>query len=258
MNSERTLTPTHRAQSAKSNPRVAMNRRTFENARSLFWPWCLMTCAGLLPLMKAPSTDTKSGLAELFAVFGFFGGAAVLTALSFRPSPRTPQAGSLPGEESNPGETWSEKMNVLLVGIVCAGVIVCFVQSAFGVLVWKHLRAHNVIEPVLLLVIIVCSTGFWTLLTRSIIGGIILTGLAQLLLYWLLVLFVTTIDRLASTTQSPIRLSHDPEVHSALMWFVAAFALIYAAVTLRLGRRKFMRMHSLSSIACAIDSSSSS
>ena len=82
------------------------------------------------------------------------------------------------------------------------------VQTALGSIVWRELPV-NAIEPVLLLVIIVCSTGFWTLLTRSIIGGILLTGVAQMLLYLLLVFFVTVIDRMSPASPAATRISHD-------------------------------------------------
>ena len=109
-----------------------------------------------------------------------------------------------------------------------------------GNIVWRELPV-NAIEPVLLLVIIVCSTGFWTLLTRSIIGGILLTGVAQMLLYLLLVFFVTVIDRMSPASPGATRISHEPEVHSALSWFVAGFGLSYSGIMLWLGRRKFAR-----------------
>jgi hypothetical protein len=100
----------------------------------------------------------------------------------------------------------------------------------------------NAIEPVLLAVIIICSTGFWTLLTRSIVGGILLTGAAQFGLYLLLVAFARAIDRMAPTGPGAVRLSHQPGVHSALGFFVAGFGLSYAAVMLWLGRRRFVEM----------------
>jgi hypothetical protein len=52
-------------------------------------------------------------------------------------------------------------MAVLIAAVVCAGLIACLVQIN---IVWHEFSVENAIEPVLLLVIIVCSTGFWTLL----------------------------------------------------------------------------------------------
>jgi uncharacterized membrane protein YcfT len=93
----------------------------------------------------------------------------------------------------------------------------------------------------LLLTIIICSTGFWTLLTRSVIAGIALTAAAQFVLYLLLVLFVTLVNRMAPVSRGETNLVHVPEVHAALSWFVCGFGLSYAAVMLWLGRKRFTR-----------------
>jgi hypothetical protein len=61
-----------------------MNSRTVNEVRLLLWPWCLMTLAGLVPLVRLFLTDKRSDWLEGVAVFGFFGGAAIATALSFR------------------------------------------------------------------------------------------------------------------------------------------------------------------------------
>ncbi len=219
-----------------------MNPRTVKEVRLLFWPWCLMTFAGLVPQIKFFLTDGRSDLPEGVAVFGFFGGAAFLTALSFRPAQLICPPALLSGEGANRHKIWSEKMAVVVVATVCAGLIACFVQAALGTIVWREFSVESAIEPVLLLVIIVCSTGFWTLLARSTVGGMILTGAAQFLLYLLLVLFVTAVDGMAPASPGGTRLSHVPEVHSALSWFVAGFGLSYAAIMLWLGRRRFARM----------------
>ncbi len=243
-----------------------MNSRTVNEVRLLLWPWCLMTLAGLVPLVRLFLTDKKSDWPEGVAVFGFFGGAAFPTALSFRNALRqfggaslltSRPAGTLapPGFETEPPpppllsdngisrhRIWSEKMAALAVAIACAGLIACLAQIAVGTIVWREFSVEKAIEPVLLLVIIVCSTGFWTLLARSVMGGILLTGAAQFVLYLFLVLLVTAIDRMAPASAGATRLSHEPEVHSALSWFVAGFGLSYAAVMLWLGRRRFAKM----------------
>jgi hypothetical protein len=73
-------------------------------------------------------------------------------------------------------------------------------------------------------------------------GGILLTIVAQFALYLLLVLFATGIDRMAPAAPGAERLSHVPDVHSALSWFVGGVGLSYAAIMLWLGRRKFAQM----------------
>jgi len=140
-----------------------------------------------------------------------------------------------------PAGIWVEKMVVLMAAVVSAGLIACLVQVALGTINLSEFSAERALEPVILLVIIVCSTGFWTLLTRSIIGGIFLTGAAQFALYLLLVIFVRAIDRMAPAAPGATRLSHTPEVHNALSCFIAGVGLSYAAMMLWLGRRRFAK-----------------
>jgi hypothetical protein len=195
-----------------------------------------MTLAGLAPLMKLTLVDTRADWPDAVAVFGFFGGAGIITALSFRNTQRTCSAG-LSFEERK--RIWGEKMVVITVGAVCAGLIACLGQLALGTIAWKEVSVQNAFEPVLLLAIIVCSAGFWTLLARSVVGGLLLAAAAQLVLYLLLVLFATLVNRMASTTPGETNLVHTPEVHAALSWFVGGFGLSYAALMLWAGRKRF-------------------
>jgi len=214
-----------------------MDPKKANDFRLLFWPWCVMTVAGLLPAIKPFLPDKKSDWPEAFAVFGFFGGAAVLTAMSFRQVLKLRQI-LVSDDENNRRRIWREKLVVLAVATLCASLIVVSVQIAFRAIVLSELSV-NAVEPVLLVVIIVCSTGYWTLLTRSIFGGILLTAAAQILIYLLLVSFVTVIDRIHPGAP---RLSHQPNVHFALSFVVAGVALAYAVMMLRLSLRRFVRM----------------
>jgi len=197
-----------------------------------------MTLAGLAPLIRLLLTDEKSSWPDDVGVLGFFGTAAFLTAFSFRDAQRT----SADLQETSGGRgIWAEQMAVLTIAVFGAGLIACLVQAALGTILWREFSVERAIEPVLLLVIIACSTGFWTLLTRSIVGGIVLTGAAQFVLYLVLVIFVRAIDRMAPVAPGATRLSHTPEVHSALIWFVAGVGLSYAAMMLWLGRMRFAK-----------------
>jgi len=223
----------------KTSDRPEMHPRILQELRLIRWPWCFMTLAGLAPLIKPLLKDTRSDLPDGIAVFGFFGCAAFLTAFSFRDASRIPALPLASHSDVSRCKLWSQKTVVLLTAVACAGLIACAGQTLFGNLAVHDLHA-NAIEPVLLLAVIVCSTGFWTLLTRSITGGILLTILAQFALYLFLILFVTAIDRMAPYGPGATRLSHQPEIHSALSWFVGGFGLSYALFMLWLGRRKFI------------------
>jgi hypothetical protein len=215
--------------------RIEMGRRLMNEVRLVAWPWCLMTLAGLAPLTKLVLADRRSDWPDAVAVFGFFGGAAILTALSFRAAQeiRPSEPVSVEGHK-----IWTEKMLAITLAVVSAGLVACLAQMALGLIVWEHFQPDHAVEPVLLLTIIVCSTGFWTLLARSVVGGILLTAAAQIVLYLLLVLFVTLVNRMAPANPGEPNLVHTPEVHAALSWFVCGFGLSYAVVMLWLSRKK--------------------
>ena len=128
---------------------------------------------------------------------------------------------------------------MVCAAVVSTGLIVCLAQLAVGTMVWHDLKLNQVIEPMLLLTILVCSTVFWTLMARSAIGGVLLSGAAQVILYLLLILFVTTFDRM--NPPGAIRLSHQPKVHTALTFLIAGVGLIYAGTMLWLSHRRFKR-----------------
>src|SRR6266446_93139 len=116
--------------------RTEMNPRTVQEVRLILWPWCLMTLAGLVPLIRPFLADKRSDWPEGIAVFGFFGGAAILTALSFRHTLRICPPALSADEGVSRRKIWSEKMAVLMVAVVCSGLIACCVQMALGTILW--------------------------------------------------------------------------------------------------------------------------
>ncbi len=166
--------------------RTEMSHRLMNEVRLTSGPWVLMTLAALAPLTKLMLADTKADWPDAVAVFGFFGGAAILTSLSFHAAQKIRRAESVAVDRH---KAWTEKMLAITIAVVSASLVACLAQTALGLIVWRDLRPDHVFEPVLLLTIIVCSTGFWTLLARSVIAGLLLTAAAQFVLYLLLVLF---------------------------------------------------------------------
>jgi len=214
-----------------------MSYRLINEVRLISGPWLLMTLAGLAPLTKLMLADKRADWPDALAVFGFFGGAAILTSLSFHAARKIQRAESLAVDGH---EVWTKKMLAITIAVVSAGLVACLAQTALGLIVWRDLKPDHVVEPVLLLTIIVCSTGFWTLLARSIIAGLLFTAAAQFVLYLLLVLFVTLVNRMAPVNSGETNLAHAPEVRAALAWFVCGFGLNYAVVMLWLGRKRYV------------------
>jgi hypothetical protein len=103
----------------------------------------------------------------MIAVFGFFGGATILTSLSFHAVQKIRPTAS---EAVGAHKAWTEKMLAITLAVVSASLIACLAQTVLGLIVWPDFKSDHVFEPVLLLIVIVCSTGFWTLLARSVIA----------------------------------------------------------------------------------------
>jgi hypothetical protein len=196
-----------------------------------------MTFFGLLPVAKLFLADSRSGWPDDLGVLGFFGGTAFLTAWSFRP--QKGNASTPAADVADSRKVWFEKISILGIAVLCAGMIICAVQSAFGILAWRDFGVGRAMEPVLFLIVVVCSTCFWTLLARSVLGGIVLTGVAQLLLYLLMVVLARWVDAMAEVADVT-RLSHASDVHPALLRFIAAAGLSYATLMLWLARRTFV------------------
>jgi hypothetical protein len=200
-----------------------------------------MTAAGLLPLVKTLLVDPETTWPYDLAFFGFFGGAALLPALSFRQAQRHYASGVSWNIHAH-HKIWFDKMAAVACAIISAGLIVCSVQIACSTIALREIRPGAVLEAVVLLIIIVSSAGLWTLVARSISVGIILTAVCQAVLYLLLVAFVRAIDAMAPGNPYATRISHEPDVHAALLPFIGACGLSYAALMLWLSRKKFVAM----------------
>jgi hypothetical protein len=215
----------------------AMERWVAREVRSLFWPWwVLMVLAGLAPLLKLLWTGADAEYLDGIAVIGFFGGAAIVSASVFAPV-RGQRLSS--GKTVGPTGLWARKAVALAAAVFCAGVVACLAQTVVGGIVWAGFKFQDVVEPVLLLVVLVCSAAGWTSVARSVVGGLLLTGAAFGFLYLLIVAVAAIIDGAAPAAPGAVRLSHSPGVHTALMCVIVAVGLGYAGFMLYLGRSKF-------------------
>jgi hypothetical protein len=214
-----------------------MDRRVAREFASLVWPWwVLMLLASLAPLVKFVWAGADFFPLEKIAVIGFFGGAAVLSAWVFAPARRRPSVESVSGIQ-----LWKEKGLALAAAVFGVAVVATLVQAVVGGIVLADLTIEAV-EPVLLLVVLVCSAAGWATVARSVVGGLLLSGAAFGLLYLLIVAVVTVIDGMSPAAPGAVRLSHSPGVHTALMCTIVAVGLCYAVFMLCLARRKFAAM----------------
>ena len=215
--------------------------RIRKEARDLFWPWCAVSIAGLLPLLQHRS---YSGLSfpeiprwavEDISFVGFFFGIPLLAALAFGNEFQYRTISLLLSQPVSRMEIWAEKLSVMTVAVAAAAV-------AFGI-GW---RAALQQDPVLWayfaawIIAILASTAFWTLLSRSLLGGLALNaGIHSLVpIAWINLPYWFPASQRLSPAQMTIA-----------RWTCAFAFLGYICVMLWLGRRKLARFQATGGLA---------
>ena len=192
--------------------------RMMADARSLFWPWCIVAAAGILSLfhLRLPGGMDL----EEVAGFGFAVGFPLLAALSFGNEFHFGTLSSLLSQPIERSAIWIEKSAVIVVAVLSAAVAYAFGAHRMG---WGM---RDITAAALWLMVTVSSSAYWTLIARSAIGGLVLNGVQSISL---VLVFGPLLNRL--------------EVHAAgpgLLGLVA-FAAAYTALMLYLGWRKLLR-----------------
>ena len=208
--------------------------RIFKEARSLFWPWLAIMTAAALPLLER-SWSAGSGTASLWGIhqliepasfLGFFIGLPLLATLSLGNEFQGRTISLLLSQPVGRTEIWSEKMIVAFAAVLSAA-------SLFCITAWSALRQDPAIGMIsaALMIPMLASAPFWTLLARSTLGGLALNALnAAIPVVWL--------NRRDWIPQSPLARS------------VTIFAVLcYAGVMLWLGWRRLARFEVTGGIA---------
>jgi hypothetical protein len=188
------------------------------DARSLFWPWCIVAAAGILSLfhLRLPGGMDL----EEVAGFGFAVGFPLLAALSFGNEFQFGTLSSLLSQPIERSAIWIEKSAVIVIAVLSAAVAYGFGAHRMG---WGM---RDITAAALWLMVTVSSSAYWTLIARSAIGGLVLIGGQAMAL---VLVFGPLLNRL--------------EVHAAGpgLLGLGGFAAAYTAVMLYLGRRKLLR-----------------
>src|SRR5712671_3865680 len=208
--------------------------RIFKEARSLFWPWLAVMTAAALPLLER-SWSVGSGAAPLWGIhqviepasfLGFFIGLPLLATLSLGNEFQCRTIPLLLSQPVGRTEIWSEKIIVALAAVLSAASLFCITG-------WNVLQQDPAIGFIsaALMIPMVASATFWTLLARSTLGGLALNALnAAIPVVWL--------NR------------RDWIPQSALTRSVTLFAVLcYSGVMLWLGRRRIARFEVTGGIA---------
>ena len=206
---------------------TAKSTRILKEARPLFWPWCAVVGAGALPLLRPPHP-----LSEISRL-GFDLGIPLLATLPFG---NEFQHRTLPLMLSQPvsrKEIWREKLSVAAMAVLTAALVFFLSWRASGVPMdrqsWALAAAAIIVLP--------ASAAYWTLLTRSIIGGMVL----NLGVY--VFLFVLG-DQVVFWGRGYSKLSD-----STFISTMSAVFLAYAAIMLWLGWRRLARFQATGAAA---------
>jgi hypothetical protein len=143
----------------------AKTTRIVKETRPLFWPWCAVVCAVALPLLHPPyRLDEVSYL-------GFVLGVPLLAVLPFGNEFQNRTFSLLLSQPISRMEIWREKLSISAIAVFTASLV--FFSSWWasggptGREIWGYFAAAAIV--------FVVSAPFWTLFTRSIIGGVVLT-----------------------------------------------------------------------------------
>src|SRR5579864_101435 len=202
---------------------TAKTTRILKEARSLFWPWCAVIVAGLVPLLQESRFARMAGRSALgtlhwiepISFLGFVLGIPLLATLSVG---NEFQYGTLPLLLSQPisrMEIWKEKLIVMVVAVLSALSVFCYAWRASlqeDLELWVIAGAF--------LIAITASATFWTLFARSMLGGLALNLVNSLI---------------------PLALHERPDwaPKTFMARSLATFSLLsYAGVMLWLGRRR--------------------
>jgi hypothetical protein len=205
-----------------------MRTRLIKEIQIIFPLWLVVTLAGLVPRLSS-DYSMSFGLWEFLSVVGFYVGIPLLAVLPiglefhFRTFPM------LLAQPVDRRRIWAEKMLIITGSVFTTGSV-----YAFGWETALYRDPETKLTAILWLVMTVCSAVFCTLMARSLIGGLFLIATQ-------VVLFVASFLGMVLLSQPPspnyvVKFSF----HAGILLWIATI-LFYSLLTLRLGRRAFLR-----------------
>jgi ABC-type transport system involved in multi-copper enzyme maturation permease subunit len=223
-----------------------MTRRLAKEFRQLLPPCSVAAIAACLMAVLFPLAEQADGGAAPFffglSSFVFFGSIAMAAALSFGAEFQQRTLCLVASQPIPRARVWNEKLLALMMAAITAGLVLWVSRIAAG-LFWSHwgvpllpnLKRFFTAQETLLagtcLVATLCSTGFWTLLARSTIGGLVFTLAGQFLVGLAAVYAMGRI-------YGPDFQFEDPLISVVIL----SVGVIYSGTFLWLGWRKFARL----------------
>ena len=223
-----------------------MKRRLIKEFRQLLLPSGVAAGAAcMMSLFALQAGPSEAGAAPFFynlSSFAFFGGIAVAAGMAFGAEFQQRTLSLLISQPVERSRIWNEKMLALLLAVTATGLVFWLSQKVVALMLihWAILFAG---QPILLasrqdlllsgtcIVATVCSAGFWTLLARSTIGGIVFSIASQ---FFLAVGAIIALERILGP--------YEPFKDRILTGVIVAAGIIYSTIFLWFGRRKFARL----------------
>jgi hypothetical protein len=198
---------------------TAKTTRILKEARPLFWPWCAVILAGVLPLAHPP--EPIGSISRI----GFFLGIPLLATLSLG---NEFQHRTLPLLLSQPigrMEIWGEKLCVTVLAVLSAVLVFAFAWRVAALQPDLKGAAFSVVW----IIATTAAATYWTIVARSTLGGVALNIAVHLFI--IIVAF-----KFADELRGRGYLS--PANTTAIL---AVTVLCYAGVMVWLGRRSLAR-----------------
>jgi len=200
----------------------AKTTRIFKEVRSLFWPWCAVIIAGVLPLVQPyhPIAETSP--------FVCFLGIPLLASLALGNEFQYRTLSLLLSQPVNRMEIWGEKLSVTAVAVLAAALVFFLSWRVAGF----PLDPREAVIAGAYIIATTAAAAFWTLVARSTLGGLVLNFLFPgcMVLVW------ANLPERIRDTEYPFLPTTSTGVSIAVFAFLG-----YAGVMIWLGRRKLTR-----------------
>jgi len=201
--------------------------RMYKEARPLFWPWCAVLCESVLILLHAPSP-----LGEV-SLLAFVPCILLLATLPFGNEFQHRTLSLLLSQPISRMQIWREKLSMTAIGAFTAALVFfCSVRMIGvhpGLEIWGYAVAATIV--------FVASAPFWTLFTRSIIGGVVLN-------FGVYTFIFVLGDQILFGGKGNSKL-----VFSTFIATMGSVFLGYAGLTLWLGWRRLTRFQAIGDMA---------
>lgn len=208
-----------------------MNIRLKKEFQGLFWPWVVAALIGAIPLLSwlLPSAQFEQTFRIVYVLSGagFVLGIALLATMPFGEEFSLRTMPLLLSHPVSRRQIWSDKIKITLLLTITIALL-----NTFGYLPFLGLAKEELKLGVAFLVFTVCSGAFFTLFTRSTIGGTVLCLFTQALALVLMYAF---------TQKDYYRVGYwNPQIQAET--YILYSSLLFSPVFLFLGWKLFARL----------------